>query len=85
MVRTIKSTVIALLMAFAMIAMPFQIARSQTRDKVIRITQGITITGQIQKPQAIYVLSRSPLNYQDLQIKEDFVKKVIQAVKYKPF
>lgn len=60
----------------------FEEARAQS--KVIKIGD-IKIEGRIQKPQAFYVLSRAPLNYKNLDLKESFIKKVIQAVKKAPF
>lgn len=56
----------------------------RTAGAVIRL-QDFKIVGRIQKPQAFYVLHRAPLNYESLEVKESFVKKVIQAVKKNPF
>ena len=59
-------------------------AQRRGGDKVIRL-KDVKIVGRIQKPEAFYVLHRAPLNYKSLQIKESFVKKVINAVKKSPF
>lgn len=56
----------------------------RTTGAVIRL-QDFKIVGRIQKPQAFYVLHRAPLNYESLEVKESFVKKVIQAVRKNPF
>ncbi len=55
------------------------------RRKVIEIKNAVKIVGKIQKPQAFYILHRSPLNYKGLEYKEDFIKKIIKSAKKGPF
>lgn len=77
----------AMLLVFVvMLVLPLSYAEAQKkRRNVIRIKDAVKIVGKIQKPQAFYVLHRAPLNYQGLQLKANFLKKVIQAVKKAPF
>ncbi len=76
-----------LLLAFVtMLVLPSSYAEAKRKPRnVIRIKDAVKIVGKIQKPQAFYVLHRAPLNYQGLQLKANFLKKVIQAVKKAPF
>ncbi|MCA9552416.1 MAG: hypothetical protein KC933_20445 [Myxococcales bacterium] len=61
------------------------LASAQTRPrKVIRIEE-TRIEGRIQKPQAFYILQRSNLNFEGLQLKNSFVPKIIQSVEKAPF
>ena len=52
--------------------------------RVIRI-QETRIEGRIQKPQAFYILQRSNLNFEGLELKNSFVPKIVQSVEQAPF
>lgn len=43
------------------------------------------IEGTIQKPQAFYILQRSNLNFQGLELKNSFVPKILQSIEKDPF
>lgn len=43
------------------------------------------IEGTIQKPQAFYILQRSNLNFEGLELKNSFVPKIIKSVEKTPF
>lgn len=49
------------------------------RQRVIRL-DAITVEGRIQKPQAIYILQRSILNFAELERTESFLPKIVQSV-----
>lgn len=52
--------------------------------RVIRLGE-FKIEGQIQKPQAFYILQRSNLNFEGLELKNSFVPKIIKSVEQAPF
>lgn len=52
--------------------------------KVVRISE-VRIEGRIQKPQAFYILQRSNLNFEGLELKNSFVPKIIKSVEKAPF
>ncbi|HEX8819610.1 MAG TPA: hypothetical protein VF794_06765 [Archangium sp.] len=54
------------------------------KKKVIRL-DAITVEGQIQKPQAFYILQRSNLNFDELSRAESFTPKVVKSVEKEPF
>ncbi len=54
------------------------------KKKVIRL-DAITVEGQIQKPQAFYILQRSNLNFDELNTAESFTPKVVKSVEKEPF
>ncbi|MEL7368455.1 MAG: hypothetical protein AAFN74_06055 [Myxococcota bacterium] len=62
-------------------------AEAQRRGRprrVIRIAE-TRIEGRIQKPQAFYILQRSNLNFEGLELKNSFVPKIIKSVDKAPF
>lgn len=58
--------------------------RRAPRKNVIRIAE-TKIEGRIQKPQAFYILQRSNLNFEGLELKNSFVPKIIKSVDQAPF
>lgn len=54
------------------------------RRNVIRLSE-TTIEGRIQKPQAFYILQRSNLNFEGLELKNSFIPKIIESVEDAPF
>src|SRR5438105_15092186 len=52
--------------------------------KVLRLEE-MKVEGRIQKPQAIFLMPRSNLNYGDLDRAEPFLHKVTKAVEKDPF
>jgi hypothetical protein len=54
------------------------------KRKVIRL-DAITVEGNIQKPQAFYILQRSHLNFDELNKAESFTPKVVKSVEKEPF
>jgi hypothetical protein len=59
-------------------------AQQRRGRRVIRI-QETRIEGRIQKPQAFYILQRSNLNFEGLELKNSFVPKIIKSVDQAPF
>lgn len=58
--------------------------RGKRPRRVIRIAE-TKIEGRIQKPQAFYILQRSNLNFEGLELKNSFVPKIIESVEKAPF
>lgn len=52
--------------------------------RVIRL-DAIKVEGRIQKPQAFYILQRSNLNFEGLELKQSFIPKIIESVNKDPF
>lgn len=52
--------------------------------KVIRL-EAIKVEGRIQKPQAFYILQRSNLNFEGLELKQSFIPKIIKSIEKQPF
>jgi hypothetical protein len=59
-------------------------AQSRSGRKVIRL-EAIKVEGRIQKPQAFYVLQRSSLNFEGLELKQSFIPKIFKSIEEQPF
>ena len=59
-------------------------AQSRSKRKVIRL-EAIKVEGRIQKPQAFYILQRSNLNFESLELRKSFIPKIIESVEKDPF
>ena len=62
-----------------------KVERGAGGKKVYRITEAIRIEGKIQKPEAFYVLQKSSINYDWLDLKQDFIPKILDSVSKAPF
>ncbi|MDH4282440.1 MAG: hypothetical protein OEV36_07290 [Myxococcales bacterium] len=54
------------------------------QPRVIQLEE-IVIEGRVQKPNAFYILNRSNLGYEVLELRTSFLDKVIQSVQKEPF
>jgi hypothetical protein len=52
--------------------------------KVIQLEE-IKIEGRVQKPNAFYILNRSNLGYQVLDLRTSFLRDIVRAVQSEPF
>jgi hypothetical protein len=54
------------------------------RPKVIQLEE-IVIEGRVQKPNAFYILNRSNLGYEVLELRTSFLREVVKSVQKEPF
>lgn len=85
MKRWLCATSIALLLAVA----PAVLAHAQDgakkrRQRVIQLEE-IVIEGRVQKPNAFYILNRSNLGYEVLQLRTSFLPEIVRSVQKEPF
>ncbi len=74
-----------LVIVLTLLALPAVAAAEEAAQrKVIRL-EAIKVEGRIQKPQAFYILQRSNLNFEGLELKQSFIPKIIESVKKAPF
>ncbi len=59
-------------------------ALAQSTKKVIRL-EAIKVEGRIQKPQAFYILQRSNLNFEGLDLNQSFIPKIVESIEKDPF
>ncbi len=54
------------------------------QPRVIQLEE-IRIEGRVQKPNAFYILNRSNLGYEVLDLRTSFVREIIESVRRRPF
>lgn len=77
---------IVLLLAFT--AASPALAQEKKRDKgkgrVIQI-DALKVEGQIQKPEAFYILQKGEVNFKGLEPKKSFLPEIVESVERPPF
>ena len=74
-----------LLVATLAVASPTDAQQKRRRaPKVIQLEE-IKIEGRVQKPNAFYILNRSSIGYEVLDLRTSFLKEVIRSVRKDPF
>ncbi len=81
--------ILSLAFALALLALsplgPVKAQQARKRaPKVIQLEE-ITIEGRVQKPNAFYILNRSNIGYEVMDLRTSFVKKVVRSVDQEPF
>ena len=76
------------LAALACLVSSVSLASAQDKNKrkprVIQLEE-ITIEGRVQKPNAFYILNRSNLGYEVLDLRTSFLREVVRSVQRDPF
>ena len=79
--------IVLLSLLSALIAVPAA-AQEKKRDKgkgkVIQI-DALKVEGQIQKPEAFYILQKGDVNFKGLEPKKSFLPEIVQSVEREPF
>jgi hypothetical protein len=77
----------AALLALVLLAHASAIAQARRAPRQPRVIQldEIRIEGRVQKPNAFYILNRSSLGYEVLDLRTSFVREVIRSVQHEPF
>ena len=78
-------TVLAIIIGLLFVGVAdIALAQSRGGRRVIRL-EAIKVEGRIQKPQAFYVLQRSSLNFEGLELKQSFIPKIFKSIEDQPF
>ena len=59
-------------------------AEKKRQPRVIQLEE-IVIEGRVQKPNAFYILNRSNLGYEVLELRTSFLREVVKSVQKEPF
>ncbi|MBX3252148.1 MAG: hypothetical protein KF901_33550 [Myxococcales bacterium] len=70
--------------AFALLALGERAEAQQRQPRVIQLEE-IRIEGRVQKPNAFYILNRSNLGYEVLDLRTSFVREIVRSVRRDPF
>ena len=76
-----------LVLGFILAIMQTVEAQERRRRKAPKIIQleEIKIEGRVQKPNAFYILNRSNIGYEVMDLRTSFVNKVVTSVDREPF
>lgn len=77
-------TLLALATALSSTSLVAAQDRAPRQPRVIQLDE-IRIEGRVQKPNAFYILNRSNLGYEVLDLRTSFVREVIRTVQNNPF
>lgn len=58
--------------------------RARGAPRVIQLDE-IRIEGRVQKPNAFYILNRSSIGYEILDLRESFTREILRSVQNEPF
>jgi len=58
--------------------------KRQRAPKVVQLEE-IKIEGRVQKPNAFYILNRSNIGYEVLELRTSFVQDIVRSVRSEPF
>ena len=75
---------VALVFVFASAAGALAQDAKKRQPQVIQLEE-IVIEGRVQKPNAFYILNRSNLGYEVLELRTSFLRKVVRSVQKEPF
>jgi hypothetical protein len=81
--RTIKP-IWLLIAVFGVLGLFLQPQEAIAKGKRITLDE-LVIEGNIQKPEAFFILPRAALNFDELQRRENLKNRIIESVKKKPF
>jgi hypothetical protein len=82
--RWVAFTIGALTVFLSPYAAGAQDRKKPRAPKVIELEE-IKIEGRVQKPNAFYILNRSNIGYEVMELRTSFVNEVIRSVRRDPF
>lgn len=80
------SRLLSLVMLVAAFSAGSALAQQRPRGapRVIQLDE-IRIEGRVQKPNAFYILNRSSIGYEILDLRESFTREILRSVQNEPF
>ena len=83
-----KRATSTILLALLLVAIAASLALAQGKKKrqprVIQLEE-IVIEGRVQQPNAFYILNRSNLGYEVLELRTSFLRKLVRSVQEEPY
>jgi len=85
--RCLLATILAALVVAASLATAGGASaqdKKRRAPKIIELEE-IKIEGRVQKPNAFYILNRSSIGYEVMELRTSFVQEVVRSVRKEPF
>ncbi len=81
-----RASTVLLALVFVAVSMTAALAQGgkKRQARIIQLEE-IVIEGRVQKPNAFYILNRSNLGYEVLELRTSFLRKVVRSVQKEPF
>lgn len=73
-----------LLLAIALLSVFFESGAQAQGPRTIQLEEFV-IEGEIQKPNAFYILNRASLGYEVMDLRTSFVDEILESVREEPF
>ena len=85
--RSTWTTMAALLCSALLLGAAAQAAAQQKQKRAPKVIQleEIKIEGRVQKPNAFYILNRSNIGYEVMELRTSFLQEVVRSVRHEPF
>ncbi len=84
-ILTRASGVALTFMALNAVAPDDAAAQPPRRQPAVIELEEIEIEGRVQKPNAFYILNRSNLGYEVLDLRTSFIREIVESVRREPF
>lgn len=84
MKHVVSLAVLAMLVVVSWNASALAQGKKKRQPRVIQLEE-IVIEGRVQKPNAFYILNRSNLGYEVLELRTTFLRDVVRSVQEEPF
>ena len=84
MKRWLASATVACLLVLVSTSAGFAQEAKKRQPRVIQLEE-IVIEGRVQKPNAFYILNRSNLGYEVLELRTSFLREIAKSVQKEPF
>ncbi|MDH3624144.1 MAG: hypothetical protein OES69_12775 [Myxococcales bacterium] len=84
MKRYMSMTWLAILLSAIFATTALGQGKKKRQPRVIQLEE-IVIEGRVQKPNAFYILNRSNLGYEVLELRTSFLREVARSVQEEPF
>lgn len=84
MKRSLGSILVALVLSALFATNALGQEKKKRQPRVIQLEE-IVIEGRVQKPNAFYILNRSNLGYEVLELRTSFLREVVRSVQEEPF
>ncbi len=83
--HTLRFAIVGSMTLAAILSSSLLFARAADAQRQRITLDELVIEGNIQKPQAFFILPRTNLNFEDLERREDLKSRIIKSVEKQPF